>query len=83
MIYHGVPFYFPTGNCYSKVRTETEEMQKAMNPQDFYYNSPQAQVRYVYEGEKKIPQGKEYLVEMEKPRPDWWSQILPKKSNAR
>ena len=74
--------YF-SGNCYSKVRDETEAMQKSMDPHDYNYDAPQAEVRYVYEGEDKTPIGKEYLVEVEKPRPSWWSKNLLNKSYTR
>ena len=71
---------FILGNCYSKVKKETEEMQATMNQEDRLFNTPRQEVRFVYQGEDGVrdrPSYKgKYIVEMEKPRPEWWPQNM-------
>ena len=68
------------GNCYSKVRDETKLMQESMDTKDFHFKFPQKEVKYVYKGEDSKSTD-EYIVEVDKPRPDWWPKNLLTKSN--
>ncbi|KAL4228479.1 54S ribosomal protein L32 [Mactra antiquata] len=64
------------GNCYKKVKAETERMRGAMDQDDYYYNHPRQEVGYLYKGESTndIPMYKgRYLVEIDDERPDWFS----------
>ncbi|KAK2190775.1 hypothetical protein NP493_69g05027 [Ridgeia piscesae] len=73
------------GNCYDKVRKETEEMRATMNKNDRDYNAPHTEVVYVYQGEEKdteLLKGK-YVVEVDKPRPEWFSKFLLTKALGR
>ena len=77
--------FVDTGNCYDKVRKETEEMRATMNKNDRDYNAPHTEVVYVYQGEEKdteLLKGK-YVVEVDKPRPEWFSKFLLTKALGR
>ena len=39
---------FCTGNCYAKVREETNAIQEAMNENDRLYKAPRQEITYVY-----------------------------------
>lgn len=76
-------FLYFAGNCYSKVRTETEIMQNSMPEEDRLTNIPRTEVVYLYKGEEQRRsqfQGK-YIVEVEKPRPEWWPKNLLTKAH--
>ena len=67
-------------NCYKKVREETEEMKAKMDPDVYLYNSPHTEVVYLYKGEnsesERLKYKGKYIVEMEKPRPEWFPKNL-------
>lgn len=53
-------------------------MRAKMNPDVRLYNAPQSEVAFVYKGEedsKKLHDGK-YIVEIDKPRPEWFPKNL-------
>ena len=61
-----------------------EEMRAKMNPDVRLYDSPHTEVVYVYKGEdgdRKKFNGK-YVVEMEKPRPEWFPKNLLTKGHG-
>jgi len=66
------------GQCYQKVRDETEAMRARMDPDLRLYSAPSTEVVYVYAGEedqREKYKGK-YIVEMDKPRPEWFPKNL-------
>jgi hypothetical protein len=67
-----------SGNCYEKVRKETELMKEAMGDEALKYNAPHTEVAYVYKGEEadKSKLGGKRIIEMAKERPDWWPKNL-------
>ena len=70
--------YHIAGNCYKKVQEETELMKAKMDPDVRLYNIPHTEVVYLYKGEESDRpkyHGK-YIVEMEKPRPEWFPKNL-------
>jgi len=69
---------YVTGNCYKKVQEETEEMRAKMDPDTRFYSVPHTEVVYLYKGEESDrPKYKgKYIVEMEKPRPEWFPKNL-------
>lgn len=76
---------FDVGNCYQKVREETQAMQAKMDPEVRLYNTPRTEVVYVYKGEedsKNMFDGK-YIVEMDKPRPEWFPKNLLTKGHGK
>ena len=60
------------------MREETEEMKAKMDPDVHLYNVPHTEVVYLYKGEESDrPKYKgKYIVEMEKPRPEWFPKNL-------
>lgn len=68
------------------MRKETDEMRAAMNKDDRDYNAPHTEVVYVYKGEeerdREMLKGK-YVVEVDKPRPEWFSKFLLTKALRR
>lgn len=74
------------GNCYQKIREETEAMKMKMDPDTRLFNTPSSEVVYVYKGEeqgdRKMFEGK-YIVEMDKPRPEWWPKNLLTKGHGK
>ena len=76
--------YLP-GNCYEKVRQETDAMREAMNEEDQFYNAPKKEVVFVYKGEENLKEANKdkYIVEMDKPRPSWWAPNLLTKPTKR
>lgn len=76
---------FDVGNCYQKVKEETQAMQAKMDPEVRLYNTPRTEVVYVYKGEedsKNMFEGK-YIVEMDKPRPEWFPKNLLTKGHGK
>jgi len=60
-------------------------MQAKMDPEVRLYNTPRTEVVYVYKGEedsKKMFDGK-YIVEMDKPRPEWFPKNLLTKGHGK
>ena len=53
-------------------------MQQTMNEDDRLYNAPQTEVVYIYEGEESLREKhkEKYIVDMDKPRPEWWPKHL-------
>ena len=76
---------FAAGNCYDKVRKETEEMRMTMNKDDRDYNAPLTEVTYIYKGEERNDEthGTKYIVEVDKTRPEWFSKFLLTKALKR
>lgn len=73
------------GNCYQKVKEETQAMQAKMDPEVRLYSTPRTEVVYVYKGEedsKNMFEGK-YIVEMDKPRPEWFPKNLLTKGHGK
>ncbi|XP_055903922.1 39S ribosomal protein L32, mitochondrial [Eupeodes corollae] len=73
-------------NCYAKVRTETQLMQDKIQ-EKLGLNPVEQEVIVLYEGEKH-EQPSEFLdgkriVEMEKPRPNWFSKNLIQKTTQK
>ncbi|ESO94135.1 hypothetical protein LOTGIDRAFT_232409 [Lottia gigantea] len=64
------------GNCYDKVRKETEEMQEAMGTDTLKYSQPQSEVMFLYEGEETENVKGKYVVKVDKERPGWFSKNL-------
>ncbi|XP_067686211.1 large ribosomal subunit protein bL32m-like [Haliotis asinina] len=65
------------GNCYKKVKEETKQLKAAMGD-DFLYNIPRQEIQVMYEEERDQRQkykGK-YIIEMDKPRPQWFPRNL-------
>ncbi|XP_071103097.1 large ribosomal subunit protein bL32m-like [Haliotis cracherodii] len=65
------------GNCYKKVKAETRELKLSMGD-DFHYNTPRAEIQVLYQQETDQRQkynGK-YIIEMDKPRPQWFPRNL-------
>lgn len=78
-------FMICVGECYSKVREETEAMRAKMDVNVRLYNVPHSEVAYVYEGDMDDRQkhdGK-FIVEMEKPRPEWFPKNLLTKGHGK
>ena len=76
---------FATGNCYDKVRKETEEMRMTMAKDDRDYNAPLTEVAYIYKGEERNAEthSAKFVVEVDKPRPEWFSKFLLTKAIKR
>ena len=81
--------FLSSGTCYQKVREEQERMVAAMPEHDRLFNAPRKEVVFVYQGEGKTkdnagdtkrPKYKgKYIVELDRPRPEWWAKdLLPK-----
>jgi len=73
------------GACYQKVREETEAMKASMDPEARLFNVPHTEVVYVYKGEeseRKMFNGK-YVVEVDRPRPEWFPKNLLTKGHGR
>ncbi|ELU13494.1 hypothetical protein CAPTEDRAFT_228646 [Capitella teleta] len=71
------------GSCYEKVREETKAMQSSMNPEEFHYNHPRSEVAYVFHGEDANDHPDKYIVEVDKPRPDWWPKHMLTKGHGK
>ena len=73
--------YVFSGNCYSKVREETEAMRAAMGEDEYNYNHPRTEVAYIYnDDDRESPKYKgRKIVEMKKKRPEWFSPHLKTK----
>lgn len=73
-----------SANCYMKVKEETEAMQDAIQA-ELKLDPVDKEVVVLYDGEKDKPsemwQGKR-IVEMQKPRPLWFSKNLTEKTTA-
>ncbi|BFZ14789.1 hypothetical protein BsWGS_17827 [Bradybaena similaris] len=67
------------GHCYDKVRKETKEMQAKLGD-DLHFNVPRSEMEFVYENEKGA-EGK-FVVNMEKPRPNWFPRRLLNKTGS-
>ena len=85
LILYNVCDTFLLGNCYEEVKAETEAMKEKMGVDKYYYDHPRQEVVYCYEGEEdqKDAQKGKYIVEMEKPRPQWFSKNLLTKAHGR
>jgi len=72
-------------NCYSKVREETERMKAAMDPDVRLFSAPQTEVVYLYKGEEseRPKYNGKYIVEMERPRPEWFPKNLLTRGHGR
>ena len=72
------------GNCYDKVKTETEKMKAAMGLDKFNYYHPDKEVVYVYEDDEKEAQrfGDKLIVEINDQRPKWWTKTMLSKTRA-
>lgn len=71
------------GNCYDRIRKETDEMKKSYPNQDeFLYNHPQQEVVYVYQNEKVPNNENKQIVEIPRERPSWFSKNLIPKINT-
>ncbi len=73
------------GNCYEKVRQETEHMKEAMGEDALKYNAPHTEVVYLYKGEEAetAKHGGKHIIEMAKERPDWWPKNLLTKPGSK
>ncbi|XP_050407595.1 39S ribosomal protein L32, mitochondrial [Patella vulgata] len=71
------------GHCYQTVKTETEEMQKAMGLDALKYDAPRSEVVFLYDGEEqeRPKYNGKYIVEMKKQRPEWFSKNLMTKAH--
>ncbi|XP_033732051.1 39S ribosomal protein L32, mitochondrial-like [Pecten maximus] len=69
------------GACYDKVRQETQEMMKKMGD-NLKYDSPHSEVAVIYEDEENEREKLEdkFIVQMDKPRPLWFSDIINAKN---
>ena len=76
-----IRIYVFSGNCYSKVREETEAMRAAMGDDEYNYNHPRTEVAYIYnDDDRQSPMYKgRKIVEMKKKRPEWFSPHLKTK----
>lgn len=63
------------GNCYEKVKKETEEMKEALG-EGMKYSPEQKEVEFMYENEDRQNIDGKYIVEMKKPRPKWFADSL-------
>lgn len=76
-------FPLPAG-CYKKVKAETEAMQEAIQ-KELQLDPVDKEVVVLYDGERDRPSetwnGKR-IVEMQKPRPMWFSKNLTEKSTT-
>ena len=71
------------GNCYDRIRKETDEMKKSYPNQDeFLYNHPQQEIAYVYQNEKLDNSENNRIVEIPRQRPTWFSKNLIPKINT-
>ena len=64
------------GNCYERVREETEAMRAAMPTETRQYAAPRTEVVYRYEGEQVADPGTKVVIDIERPRPGWFSDSL-------
>ena len=67
------------GNCYEKVREETERMKEAMGVDTLQYNAPHNEVVFLYEDDPQSEREKhkdKYVVDMGNKRPSWFHQSL-------
>ncbi|KAK2722203.1 hypothetical protein QYM36_002681 [Artemia franciscana] len=73
------------GNCYEKIKAETEAIQKAM-VEELGLKPVEREVVVVYENEKERVAAEELqskiIVEMKKPRPQWFSRNLLQRSHG-
>ena len=60
------------------MQQETEEMRAKMDEDVRNYNVPRTEVVYLYKGEEseRMKYNGKYIVEMEKPRPEWFPKNL-------
>ncbi|XP_069121464.1 large ribosomal subunit protein bL32m-like [Argopecten irradians] len=65
------------GACYDKVRQETQEMMERMGDH-LKYDTPRSEIAVIYEDEDREQHKlqNKFIVQMEKPRPQWFSDII-------
>lgn len=68
------------GNCYEKVKQETEKLRDEI-ANELKLDPVESEVAVVYKGEKP-PEGPRRIVEVERPRPAWFSQNLLTRSSS-
>ena len=75
---------FLTGNCYSKVKAETEKMKRSMGLDRFNYYHPDKEVVYLYEDDEREARrfGDKVVVEVNDQRPKWWTKSMLSKSHT-
>ena len=65
------------GQCYEKVRMETQKVQEEMFKKDqFNYNYPNKEIQFVYQGEEKEQNSNKLFIEMPSKRPSWFNSDL-------
>lgn len=65
------------GKCYEKVKLETQKVQEEMLKNDqFKYNYPNKEIKFVYQGEEKELKSNELIIEVPSKRPSWFNSDL-------
>ncbi|GAB1606657.1 39S ribosomal protein L32, mitochondrial-like [Argonauta hians] len=67
------------GNCYNKVRKETEAMKKAFGD-DLKYSAPNKEVVFLYRDDQRADNRDKHVVELDRNRPGWFAKNLLTKS---
>ncbi|XP_060077237.1 large ribosomal subunit protein bL32m-like [Ylistrum balloti] len=69
------------GTCYDMVRKETQEMMKKIGDH-LEYDSPHSELAVIYEGEEEEREKlhDKFIVQMDKPRPKWFSDFIDAKN---
>ncbi|CAF0757468.1 unnamed protein product [Didymodactylos carnosus] len=72
------------GQCYDRIRKETESMKQNLNQDEFKYNHPQQEIVYLYKGEEEQRQYHEgkRIIEIPRERPQWFSKSLIPRINT-
>jgi large subunit ribosomal protein L32 len=71
------------GNCYDRIRKETQAMKDAFPSKDeFNYNHPQQEISYVYKNDQTSDDNTKRIIEMPRERPTWFSKNLIPKINT-
>jgi len=71
------------GNCYDRIRKETQTMKDAFGDKDeFNYNHPQQEIVYVYQNESRPDTDTKRIVEIPRERPTWFSKNLIPRINT-
>uniref|UniRef100_A0A023FDC9 Large ribosomal subunit protein bL32m n=1 Tax=Amblyomma cajennense TaxID=34607 RepID=A0A023FDC9_AMBCJ len=69
------------GHCYQRVKEETEQLRDAI-AEELKLDPVESEVTIVYKGEKKPPESGARVVEVDRPRPAWFSQNLLTRSSS-
>jgi large subunit ribosomal protein L32 len=80
---HQIFFSLCSGTCYDKVRQETKALREAMGEDVYKHDAPRSEVAYVYQGEDKEEHSGKFIVEIDRPRPEWFAKNMVSKGHGK